>query len=147
MTTYAVPKRKKEILDYSTAYYAFMMGYDVLNKALSESKEPDCDTVFEKCLDYAKRFMNSEEFYDESVTDYEALTDWIYNKGIDWELQGYNHYDVDYSFMVSKTIKVMAKSPDEAREMVHNMITRGDIDEPQYGEDWYVGDGNLEVIE
>ena len=57
-------------------YTAFILGYDLLHDAFANSGEPETDIVYERCLEIAKDFMNSE--YNRSDRGlYTCLTDYI----------------------------------------------------------------------
>lgn len=47
---------------------AFMLGYDLLHKALSESEDNETDLTYGKCLEIAEDFINSSyDRYDRSL--------------------------------------------------------------------------------
>lgn len=57
------------------AYEIFILGYDLLNKTLSNSVSNECDNVFEKCNNIAKDFEESE-FNSNNKGLYECLKDY-----------------------------------------------------------------------
>ena len=77
-------------------YYAFCIGYDLMNDYFQKSEMPQCDVVFEECKKLSKefmksdavykkckklseKFMNSKEYNDLRYSAYESLTIWLEN--------------------------------------------------------------------
>lgn len=60
-------------------YYAFCIGYDLMNDYFKNCEMPECDIVFEECKKLSKQFMKSQEFKDLSHSEYEQLQKWINN--------------------------------------------------------------------
>ena len=58
-------------------YYAFVIGYDLMNDFFQNSKFPESDIVFEECNDLAKRFMRSKYYQDTKKSSYEKLQEWV----------------------------------------------------------------------
>jgi len=63
--------------EYGDYYLAFVLGYDLLQKELSESHISECDLSFDYCLELVKSFKESEEYMDMSRSTYDGLRDWI----------------------------------------------------------------------
>lgn len=60
-------------------YIIFILGYDLLNKQLKESDQPECDLAFKQCGELADEFINSE--YNVGTRSlYECLEDFISDK-------------------------------------------------------------------
>lgn len=60
-------------------YIIFVLGYDLLNKELSNSSNPECDTVYDKCKQIAEDFLKSDyNLTTESL--YEALVVYVDEK-------------------------------------------------------------------
>ena len=62
------------------AYLAFVLGYDLLHDELANSDNPENDLCFEHCLNLVKEFKKSDEFKDLSMSEYEALREWLNNR-------------------------------------------------------------------
>ena len=41
-------------------YAAFILGYDLLHDTFAKSDRPETDVVYERCLEIAKDFINSD---------------------------------------------------------------------------------------
>ena len=77
-----IDKNKTEWVKFDTAYFAFVFGYDLLHDELENSDSPEDDYCFERCLNLASEFLTSDEYADtEHFTQYEALEEWLYNRG------------------------------------------------------------------
>lgn len=60
-------------------YIIFILGYDLLNKQLKESDQPECDLAFKQCGELADEFIGSE--YNVGTRSlYECLEDFISDK-------------------------------------------------------------------
>lgn len=57
-------------------YTIFVLGYDLLNKEISNSKEPESDLAFEKCNKIADDFLGSE-YNNENKSLYDCLKDYL----------------------------------------------------------------------
>lgn len=61
------------------AYIIFVLGYDLLNKEFSNSSNPECDIVYDKCKQIAEDFLKSDyNFTTENL--YEALVAYVDEK-------------------------------------------------------------------
>lgn len=58
-------------------YFAFCIGYDLLNNSFQNSNYPECDIVYEECQKLAKDFMKSKNYKDMTNSGYENLQNWI----------------------------------------------------------------------
>lgn len=61
------------------SYIAFVLGYDLLNKEISNSNYPECDLSYDICSSLAEQFINSEEYKDIKHSTYEMLQEWLEN--------------------------------------------------------------------
>ena len=60
-------------------YIIFVLGYDLLNKEFSNSSDPECDIVYDKCKQIAEDFLKSD--YNLTTEGlYEALVVYIDEK-------------------------------------------------------------------
>lgn len=57
-------------------YIIFVLGYDLLNTEISNSKEQECDLAFEKCNKIAEDFLGSE-YNNENRNLYDCLKDYL----------------------------------------------------------------------
>ena len=65
-------------IDYKN-YIIFILGYDLINKELKESDQPECDLAFKQCKTLMEEFINSK--YDKDTKSlYECLEDFIEEK-------------------------------------------------------------------
>lgn len=80
-------------------YYAFCIGYDLMNDYFNNCEIPECDVVFEECKRLSKKFMKSQEYKDLNYSAYEKLEEWI-NKNKDKIINDYTekilHGDLPY---------------------------------------------------
>lgn len=60
-------------------YYAFCIGYDLMNDYFKNCEKPECDVVFEECKKLSRRFIKSLEYRDFNHSSYEQLTKWLDN--------------------------------------------------------------------
>lgn len=60
-------------------YYAFCIGYDLMNDYFKNSEMPECDVVFEECKRLSKKYMKSKEYRDFNHSAYEQLEEWLDN--------------------------------------------------------------------
>lgn len=65
-------------MENEKSYYAFVLGYDLLNKELGNIIG-DCDNVYEACLYLAEKFLNSKEYKDYTHNAYDMLIKWLEN--------------------------------------------------------------------
>lgn len=60
-------------------YIIFVLGYDLLNREFSNSSNPECDIVYDKCKQIAEDFLKSD--YNLTTENlYEALVVYIDEK-------------------------------------------------------------------
>lgn len=71
-------KENFNILDYHN-YITFILGYDLLNKELKESDQPECDLAYEQCKILMREFLISD-FNKSSKGLYDCLEDFIKDK-------------------------------------------------------------------
>lgn len=76
-----------EVISYDLAYFAFILGYDLMHDELVKSWHPENDYCFDRCLTLAEEFMESDEYNDLSLSGYEALEEWIGNR----KIKGYKY--------------------------------------------------------
>lgn len=62
-----------------TAYIAFVLGYDLLNKEISNSNNPECDLSYDICNEIASNFLESKEYKNSKYSTYEMLQEWLEN--------------------------------------------------------------------
>jgi len=60
-------------ISYGTAYWAFVLGYDLMHDELSNSESPECDACFDRCLQLVEEFYESQEYGNYGFSGYEAL--------------------------------------------------------------------------
>ena len=72
-------------------YLTFVLGYDLLNNMISNSKAPECDISYDFCYMIADDFLNSEAYKDTSKSSYEMLEIWVNENIKDIQLK-YNDY-------------------------------------------------------
>ena len=64
-------------------YYAFVLGYDLLQEKLMkyhDAKYPcECDTCFDICLYLAEKFVESVEYATMDCSAYDTLQAWLEN--------------------------------------------------------------------
>jgi len=59
------------------AYFAFVLGYDLLHDMLSKSSTPENDISYDFCNMVAGEFLKSEEYKNEKHSAYEMLEQWV----------------------------------------------------------------------
>ncbi len=59
------------------AYFAFVLGYDLLHDMLSKSSTPENDVSYDFCNMVAEGFLKSEEYRNEKHSAYEMLEQWV----------------------------------------------------------------------
>lgn len=73
-----IKKKEDTSIDYKN-YIIFILGYDLINKELKESDQPECDLAFKQCKTLMEEFINSK--YDRDTKSlYECLEDFIEEK-------------------------------------------------------------------
>lgn len=60
-------------------YYAFCIGYDLMNDYFKNSELPECDVVYEEYKKLSKKFLKSKEYMDFNHSCYEKLQIWLDN--------------------------------------------------------------------
>lgn len=60
-------------------YYIFVLGYDLLQNYFKNQKENACDLIFEEACEIYKKFLNSEEIKNYSLSGYDALVKFLIN--------------------------------------------------------------------
>ena len=59
------------------SYIAFVLGYDLLNEMITNSKVKECDINYDFCNYLAKKFIQTDYYKDEWHSTYDNLRDWI----------------------------------------------------------------------
>lgn len=67
----------KAKLEIEKTYYAFALGYDLLNDIISKYDTLECDINFEFCYNLVNQFLNSKEYSEFSHSNYENLQEWV----------------------------------------------------------------------
>jgi len=65
-----------DISESERAYFAFVLGYDLLNRNLKKNL-PECDLSYDFCNMLATKFLRSKEYKNEKYSGYEMLCEWI----------------------------------------------------------------------
>ena len=60
-------------------YYVFVLGYDLLNKRLSQSNSAECDISYERCVKVYDAFVDSGYNDDKAYSVYENLQKFVEN--------------------------------------------------------------------
>lgn len=67
----------KTIIEKETAYYTFVIGYDLLQDEFKNSPCPECDLTYGFCEKIAKDFVNSDSYKYDNRSSYELLGEYI----------------------------------------------------------------------
>lgn len=59
------------------SYIAFVLGYDLLNEMLTNSKTKECDTNYDFCNYLAKKFIETDYYKDQWHSTYDKLQEWV----------------------------------------------------------------------
>ena len=65
-------------MDENTSYMIFVLGFDLLQKELTATKDCPCDWAYRVCTDIYNEFVKSEEFKQDK-SEYSCMQDWIEN--------------------------------------------------------------------
>lgn len=86
---------KMNKIDSEVSYFTFVLGYDLLQHNLINSKyNKTCDNAYDTCVSLAKLFLQSEEYKNMKYSSYDMLVKWLENnrhivtkyfEGIDYE--------------------------------------------------------------
>ena len=58
-------------------YITFVLGYDLLHRALNSIISNECDNVYEICKELADIFMETDEYNYSLCSLYDILNNWI----------------------------------------------------------------------
>lgn len=67
---------KEDIFD-TREYYAFVLGYDLLNEMLKSSNISECDLSYKSCYKFAGEYLKSKEYENTKISGYEGLQNWV----------------------------------------------------------------------
>ena len=59
------------------SYLNFVLGYDLLNDMLKNSKSPECDISYDFCDYLSRHFIKSDEYQNTNYSTYEMLESWL----------------------------------------------------------------------
>ena len=70
-------------MNETKAYYIFVLGYDLLQDYFKNSKNNECDVVFEIATKIYEDFEKSEEFKNSRLSGYDNLVEFLNNINVE----------------------------------------------------------------
>ncbi len=67
----------KGIIDEEHSYFAFVLGYDLLNEEFKNSPSPECDITYDFCIKIADNYLKSDYFKDTTHSGYEMFVKYV----------------------------------------------------------------------
>ncbi|MEF2663364.1 MAG: hypothetical protein U0M92_03490 [Bacilli bacterium] len=114
-----------------TAYIAFVLVYDLLNKEISNSNNPKCDLSYDICNEIASNFLESKEYKNSKYSTYEMLQEWLENNqdkvkeylGIDTPNNLTRHledgiYVMDLGYRKEQPVALVRQENDENKQYI-----------------------------
>ena len=95
-------KEIEKKIDYDKSYFTFVLGYEMLNNMLSNSKAPECDVCYDFCEMQVKKFMLSQEYLNSNISAYDALRNWINERYDIIKSEFLQYSSIDYKFILEK---------------------------------------------
>lgn len=74
---YSSEMNKNPNYESEKAYFAFVLGYDLLQDMFKNSTVQECDLVYDFCNYEAGKFLESNEYLNPKYSGYEMLTEWV----------------------------------------------------------------------
>lgn len=86
------------------AYFTFVLGYEMLNDMLTNSRAPECDICYEFCDIQARKFIDSKYYQDNKKSSYDALRNWV-NDNYEIIKSNFLQYSsIDYKIILDKGV-------------------------------------------
>lgn len=140
--------------DSESHYFAFVLGYDLLNDMIKKFDTLECDTNYDFCNHIAEQFLQTEEYKNPRHSSYDMLCSWVndnkekieveYKEFIGYEEKVYNDGKfkiIDKGFRNDQPIALVERTfSDSSKEYIVVFYYKIDNDKLDWGYGYYYDD-------
>lgn len=147
---YSSEMNKNPNYESEKAYFAFVLGYDLLQDMFKNSTVQECDLVYDFCNYEAGKFLESNEYLNPKYSGYEMLTEWVeknkeailadYKEMVNGEPELFNETMriIDKGFRRDQPIALIEKTlTDNSKEYIIAFYYQTDGDKLSWGYGYY----------